>query len=175
MSMATVGSSLQGNDCTFEQRQADIALAEKREAEAREREKHSPYEVFGQINLDPECGKARRAIIKTSPIAAQVWDFLVEKADKYNAVVCSSKVLEEALGYCRASISKAVRVLKDTGFIDIKKSSTTNVYLLNKQLVWKSWGKNYKYAEFDAKVIISENEQEKPTKSRRMNVVEINE
>ena len=58
-------------------------------------------------------------------------------------------------------------------FIDVKKSSTTNVYLLNKQLVWKSWGKNYKYAEFDAKVIISESEQEKPTKTQKMNVVEI--
>ena len=87
----------------------------------------------------------------------------------------STLVLEEALGYCRASISKAVKVLKDTGFIDIKKSSTTNIYLSTKQLAWKSWGKNYKYAEFDAKVIISESEQEKPTKSRRMNVIEINE
>lgn len=184
--LATVGDSLNynvnrstgevinvHNDMTYAQRQKDLELQEKAKQEEKEREKHSPYKVFGQLNLDPECGKARRAIIKESPIAAQVWDFLIEKADKHNAVVCSSKVLEEALGYCRASISKAVKVLKDMNFIDVKKSSTTNVYLLNKQLVWKSWGKNYKYAEFDAKVIISESEQEKPTKTQKMNVVEI--
>lgn len=67
-------------------------------------------------------------------------------------------------------------MLREKKFIDIKKSGTANVYLLNKELVWKSRGKNYKYAEFGAKVIISESEQEKPViKRKRMTVLTLKE
>lgn len=67
---------------------------------------------------------------------------------------------QEALGYGRTSISNAVKMLKDTGFVDIKKSGNVNVFLINKEIAWKSWGTNYEYAEFEAKVIIAESEQE---------------
>ena len=175
MNTITVGESLQNNDCTFEQRQADIALAEKKEAEARKRAKNSPFEEFSQINLNSDCGKARRKLIMTCPSAYAIFDFLMEKADKYNAVMCSVKVLQEALGLSEPTVYRAITNLVESGFIKIKKSGSSNVYLLNKQLVWKSWGNNYRYAEFGAKIILSESEQEKPTKSRRMNVIEVKE
>lgn len=161
------------NDLTFEQRQKDIEKAEKAEETARKRMKHSPYKVFGQVNLSTESRMARCALIRKSPVAAQIWEFLMEQADKYNAVVCSREVLEQALNYGTATIARGIKVLKEMKFIDIKKSGTTNVYLLNRELVWKSWGTNYRYAEFGAKVIIAESEQEeKPTKTKRVNVVE---
>ncbi|MCH5204512.1 MAG: replication/maintenance protein RepL [Oscillospiraceae bacterium] len=172
-STITVGSSLQNSDCTFEQRQHDIALEEKREEERRKRERHSPYESFAQFNLDPVNGKARRKLMLECPSAFAIFDFLVEKADKYNAVICSPKVFEEALGLSQATVYRAVKVLQEKKFIDIKKSGTSNVYMLNKELVWKSWGTNYRYAEFGAKIILSESEQEKIIKTRRMNVVEV--
>lgn len=162
------------NDTTYAQRQKDLELQEKARKRKLKEDKNSPFTSFFQTNTsNPTYGIARRQLMKDSPIAAQIWDFLSEKADKYNAVVCSSKVLEEALGYKRTSISNAVKILKDRNFVDVKKSGTTNVYLLNRQLVWKSWGKNYKYAEFDAKVIISETEQEQPTKIKRVSMIEM--
>ncbi len=167
------------NDITFEQRQRDIEIAEKAEEEARKREKHSPYKAFGQINLSAESRMARCALIRKSPVAAQIWEFLIEKADRYNAVVCSREVLEQALDYGTATIARGIRVLREMKFVDIKKSGTTNVYLLNKELIWKSWGTNFKYAEFGARVIIAESEQEqeqeKSTKTTRMNVVTLKE
>lgn len=176
MNMITVGSSLQNNDCTFEQRQADIALAEKKEAEARERAKHSPYDDFAQFNLDPVNGKVRRKLMMSCPSAFAIFDFFVEKADRFNAIMCSPKVLEEALGLSQATIYRAINVLREEKFIDVKKSGGSNVYLLNKELVWKSWGTNFKYAEFGAKIILSESEQEeKPTQTKRVNVVSLKE
>lgn len=191
MNMSTVGDNLNynvnretgevtevHNDMTYAQRQKDLELQEEARKRKLKEDKNSPFTSFFQTNTsNPSYGIARRKLMRDSPIAAQVWDFLTEKANKYNAVVCSSKVLEEALGYKRTSISNAVKILKDRNFVDVKKSGTTNVYLLNKQLVWKSWGKNYKYAEFDSKVIISESEQEKekPTKVARMDVIEMKE
>lgn len=49
-----------------------------------------------------------------------------------------------------------------------------NVYLINKEIAWKSWGTNYKYAKFGAQIIISESEQERATvKDTRINMTEI--
>lgn len=175
MSTVTVGENLQNNDCTFEQRQRDIAFQEAQEAKAREIAKHSPFEKFVQVSLDPNSCKARRKLMLECPSAYAIFDFLTEKADGYNAVMCSTIVLGEALGLSQPTVFRALKKLREVGFIEQKKSGTSNVYLLNKQLVWKSWGNNYKYAEFGANIIISESEQEKPTKSRRMNVIEIKE
>lgn len=163
------------NDITFEQREADIAAEKKAEDEARERARRSPYNNFGQLNLDPDCGKARRALMRTNHSAYEIFDFLVERADPYNAVICSVRVLKEALNLSEATIYRAINALKEHKFIDVKKSGTSNVYHLNGELIWKSYGTNFKHAEFVAKVIIAESEQEKPTKARKMNVVSLKE
>lgn len=36
--------------------------------------------------------------------------------------------MEEALGYSRAALSKAVSILKEHHYIDVKKSATSNIY-----------------------------------------------
>lgn len=90
--------------------------------------------------------------------------------DDYNAVMCSNKVISEALGIGRTTVSTSIKVLKDNGFITIYKSGTSNVYAVNKELAWSSWGTNYKYAKFGAKIIISQSEQEKITEPQLQSV-----
>ena len=85
--------------------------------------------------------------------------------DHYNAVICSYKVLQEVFGYSRVTISEAIKLLKKYKYIDTKKSGTSNIYMVNKYLYWNSWGTNFAYAEFDAKVIISTSEQDEDTTS----------
>ncbi|MDE7398569.1 MAG: ArsR family transcriptional regulator [Oscillospiraceae bacterium] len=169
--MIIVGADWKTNDRTFDQRQKEI----EREAKARQKAKKSKYKKFDQVNLAHDACVARCQLINTSPIATQIWEFLLELSDGYNVAMCSVKVFEEALGYTKQSITKALRVLRDMKFVDVKKSGTSNVYLLNMELVWKSWGSNCKYAEFAAKIIISESEQEKPVKTTKMNVVRLKE
>ena len=75
--------------------------------------------------------------------------------DKYNAVVCSYKVFQEALGIGQATVARSVKYLKDNGFLYIYKSGTSNVYVANKNLVWNSWGNNQEYCEFPANIVLS--------------------
>ena len=121
----------------------------------------SPFIKWVQVNNSNEAYQAEDWLISKSPIAYRILKFLVSKMDKYNAVVVSYKVMAEIFGYSRVTLSEAIKLLKEHNFIDIKKSGTSNVYLLNKTLYWNSWGKNYAHAEFGAKIIISSTEQDK--------------
>lgn len=186
MSLTTVGDALNfnidratgevievHNDLTFEQREADLEKAEKAQQRALKNKKESPFDNFTQMNL--KHADDWIALSKKSHIAAEILWFLIKNCDRNNAVVCSSKVLEEALNYDRASIFRALKILKESQFVNIKKSGSSNVFLINRELTWKSWGKNYKYAEFGAKIIISESEQDQPvaTKTKRVNMIDV--
>lgn len=129
----------------------------------------SPFVQWLQVNNSEDAYKAESWLMRKSPIGYMVLRFLAKEMDNYNAIVCSFKVMEEALGYSRAALSKAVSILKEHHYIDVKKSGTSNVYFINKELYWKSWGTNYKYAEFDAKIIIAESEQEPENKNKVKN------
>ena len=128
------------------------------------RERRSPFAEWAQLNLDSRVIQATHALIRKSPVAYDVYLFILDKMDQRNALVCSMSVFCEALGFSRQTISKAIKVLKERQFIDVRKSGTTNVYLLNSELAWKSWGNGYRYAEFNANVLLSESDQIVKTK-----------
>lgn len=123
--------------------------------------KKSPYKKWIQVNNSQEAYKVEDWLVAKSPTAYRIFRFLASNMDKYNAVICSYKVMQEKFGYSRVTLSEAIKLLKEHKFIAIAKSGTSNVYMINKQLYWNSWGTNYAYAEFGAKVIISASEQEK--------------
>ena len=141
----------------------EIKAAEENEIEIEKRKKNSPFNDWLQVNNADEFYKAESWLIRNSPVAYQVLRFLAKEMDNYNAIICSFKVMEEALGYKRTSLSLAVAFLKKHKFIDVKKSGVTNVYLINKELYWKSWGTNHRYAKFGAKIILSASEQDEQT------------
>ena len=92
--------------------------------------------------------------------------------DKYNAVVCSYKVFQEALGIGQATVARSVKYLKDNGFLYIYKSGTSNVYVANKNLVWNSW-KQSRILRISANIVLSKSEQEERAKvlDKRMQTV----
>ena len=145
----------------------EVKQEEKHEQEVEDKKKNSPFANWLQVNNTDDLYKAEDWLIKKSPIAYRVLRFLAKQMDNYNAIICSFKVMEEVLGYSRMSLSSAVKLLKEHNYIDVKKSGTTNVYLINKQLYWKSWGKNHRFAEFGAKIIISEAEQESKIETKK--------
>lgn len=98
--------------------------------------------------------------MKTSPAAYRLFRFITQNMDNYNALMCSYKVFEESLGYKQSTIFRAVKLLKEKRFIQTVKSGTNNVYFVNKELYWHSYGTNYARAEFGAKIIVSASEQE---------------
>lgn len=126
----------------------------------------SPFTKWTQQNNDEEAQEARFGLMKKSPIAYCVMDFLASNMDRYNAVICSYRVMQEKFGYSRAALSEAIKLLREHNYIDVKKTGTSNIYMLNKRLYWNSWGTNYAYAQFGANIIISASEQDKETQER---------
>ncbi len=167
---------LRPNIITFEEREQQII--EKREQEEIElqRAKRSPFKTFAQLNMSDSSTNAIYNLVNISPLAFNIFMFLTKHMDNYNAVMCSYKVMQEQFGISKDTIRRAIKVLKDYKFLEIYKSGTSNVYCLNKNIVWSSWGTNHKYAKFGANIILSESEQpKKKTKSEKVKQVKIKE
>jgi len=161
MSTLSVGAEknvLNSNSMTFDERKELQEKQEEKEKEERERAKKSPYDNFVQVNKD--YYKAEDWLMAKSPIAYRIFKFLINNIDNYNAVICSYKVIQETFGISQDTIRRAIKLLKDKQYIDIYKTGTSNVYAVNKNIVWNSWGTNYQYAKFAANIVLSESEQE---------------
>lgn len=158
------------NEVSFEQRARDLA---EQEREEQRNSRKSPFSRFYQVNKDNS--EYLRSCLKENPKALEVLFFIFDHMDKYNAVVCSYKVFQEALGMSKATVQRSVAYLKEHGFLYVYKTGTSNVYVANKDLVWNSWGNNVEYCEFPANMILSASEQENRLKTRdkRIRTVEL--
>lgn len=148
---------------------------EKREEEEltkkqKEDAKKSPFERFYQVNQDNSKYLTKLAV--EQPKALAILLFIIENMDGYNALMASYKVFQEKFDISRTTASNCIKYLKEHGFLYVYKSGTSNVYVVNNNLVWKSWGKNTKYCKFPANIILAESEQEKDDlKKQRINAI----
>lgn len=148
-------------ETTLRQNRIDAAEAKKQEEfeiEQAKREKHSPYQSFVQLNMDKQVMAAMSTMAKNSS-AMRVFLFITQYMDGYNAVVTSYKVIGEGLGMSKPTVTRAVKYLVDNHFLYVIKSGTGNVYLINPDIVWKSYGKNKRFCQFPAIVLAAESEQ----------------
>ena len=91
------------NEISFEQRERDLnELERKRLKETRK----SPFTNFYQVNKD--SSNYLRSCLKENPRALELLLFIFDHMDKYNAVICSYKVFQEALGVGQATIARAI-------------------------------------------------------------------
>jgi Fe2+ or Zn2+ uptake regulation protein len=163
----------QGGDVTWERRMKELEKQEEQAKAEFQKMKRSSYDDWGQFNF--EWTEELLELGRVSPVGLRVLLFFFKHMDNSNALVCSSKVLEEALSCSPASIVRALRVLKDSAFIKIAKSGNTNVFYINSELMWKAWGNSRRYAEFTANVVISKSEQEEhgDVKSKKTPIVQV--
>lgn len=143
---------------TFEERTRQIEAEQKAEAEARKREKNSPFSRWTQFNN--EHTKELMMLAIKYPKAHAILYFLVDQMDSYNACICSATVMQEVLGASRQTISKNIKTLKELGFLAVLKSGNANVYTINDKVYWKSWGNNRQYSKFPANIVLAMSEQE---------------
>ena len=113
-----------------------------------------------------------RELIKDEPKAASLFLFLSEKMDQENALIVSQETLSEYFGISKRTIIRQLNVLKEKGFIEIIKSGTANVYLVNANIAWTSYAKK-KYAQFKANVFVSKSEQEYKIKSSKFKQLDL--
>jgi|ThiBiot_300_biof_2_1041535.scaffolds.fasta_scaffold22056_1 DNA-binding transcriptional ArsR family regulator len=102
-----------------------------------------------------------RALVDTYPTALKVFTWLIEKADKRNALVASYATMSKGLGLHERTIRNSIGYLKENNLITVLKSGNMNVYYLNDQVIWKDTAdRKDKFSQFSAEVIITASEQE---------------
>jgi len=146
------------NSMTFKERQKDLEAQDIAQKKALQREKNSSFKRWSQYNL--EHTKELMWLARKHGVALAMLYFLVDQMNDYNAVMCSYQVLQEVLEISKSSVIRNLNVLKTQGFIAILKSGTSNVYTVNDNVYWKSWGNKKKYSKFPANVILAATEQD---------------
>lgn len=162
-----VGATLKDNDTTFKQRKHELERLNQQEAEryAREQENasKSPFgKDWAQLNK-----KNIIHLIKASqenPAAMSVLLFFIEHADRMNALVVSYKAMQEFLGVSQATIARSIKYLREKGFVYVYKSGSSNVYVLNNELVWSNSGNKVQYCKFPANIMLTASEQDEMSK-----------
>jgi len=110
-----------------------------------------------------------RTLIDTYPTALKVFTWLIELADKRNAVVVSYSSLSKGMNLHERTIRNAISYLKEKNVLKVLKSGNMNVYVINDQIIWKDTAdKKDKYSRFSAEVYLTAGEQEEPFKSELM-------
>jgi hypothetical protein len=97
---------------------------------------------------------------KENPTALSVFLWVVKYMDNRNALVASQQAIADSLGLHKNTVYLAVKYLKEKKALTVLRSSNTHIFALNAQIVWRDTAEAKKYAHFDAKVFISEFEQQ---------------
>lgn len=111
---------------------------------------------FVQVNRDFMMDIAM--LSKENSNALTVFMFISQNMDGNNALCISMKALEEALNLSRSTLSRAVKYLKEKGWLCILKTGTSNVYIINPEIEWTSWANQKKYCQFKTNVIVTPSE-----------------
>ena len=103
-------------------------------------------------------------LIGTQPKAAQLLHLLVANMDKKGAIVISQNSLKNMLGVSLNTIKRAIKTLKDGNWIDVVRVGSArggvNAYVVNRRVAWADKRDHQRYATFDARIIVSSDEQE---------------
>lgn len=87
--------------------------------------------------------------------ALELFMFICEHMDGYNALMASYQVFMDYTEKSKSTCIRAIKWLYDNGFVDILKSGTSNVYIINQQVAWTSYANQRKYCKFSGNVLIS--------------------
>jgi biotin operon repressor len=105
--------------------------------------------------------------------AAALFLYLAEHMDTENALVVSRETIAEQLEWSVPTVDRKIKSLKEKGFITTVKSGTSNIYMINANLVWTSNGTKREYAKFKAQVLISKSEQDYRVKTTRLKQLDL--
>lgn len=90
--------------------------------------------------------------------AYDLFMLLIKHMDGTNALCVSNKALQELLNCSKPTVCKAVNYLRENGWVCILKSGTSNVYIVNPEVAWTSYGNQKSYCQFQSNVLLSSSE-----------------
>lgn len=119
----------------------------------KEEQKNKDFIQFYRNHIDNVTKLARE-----QPKAYDLFMLLCKNMDGTNALCASNIVLQELLHCKKATVCRAVKYLKDNGWVCILKSGTSNVYIVNPDVAWTSYGNQKEYCKFQANILLSSSE-----------------
>lgn len=90
--------------------------------------------------------------------AYKLFQLLCKNMDGTNALIVSRTALAELLECTEKTVSRAVKYLKDNGWVCVLKSGTSNVYIVNPDVAWTSYGDQKATCKFNANVLLCASE-----------------
>lgn len=111
---------------------------------------------FIQLYRDHVDDVARLA--REQPRAYDLFMLLIKHMDGTNALCVSMQALTEIMALSRQSLSKSVKYLKDNGWVCVMRNGSSNVYIVNPDVAWTSYGNQKQYCKFQANVLLSSTE-----------------
>jgi hypothetical protein len=104
--------------------------------------------------------RAMRHLAVEEPAAHAVLYVLLERMDMHNAIVVSYRTLGAITKKSESTIKRSIKVLRERNYIEVLRVGTTSVIVVNRRVAWTASTTGRKLAIFDARVIVSEDEQE---------------
>ena len=114
------------------------------------------------IQTERAAHEAWAALIRKSPLAAQVMPVLTARVGEHNAVVVSQGTLASLTGASRRGVQNALKVLTDDRWIELRQigeRGTVNAHIINDRIAWSGPRDGIRYSLFSAAVILSDQEQ----------------
>ena len=148
-----------------------VALVDEKEKE----EKKSAYKTFWQLN-DAMYETLVILGFKSNGTYLDVLLFIVHNVDNYNSFISSNKNMAYVLNYSIKTIERAMKFLSDHNYIKRYRSGNERIIVVNPRLVFRSYGKNQKYVDYDNEdILIDEIDQRLINERRnRLNEFQIN-
>lgn len=119
-----------------------------------------PKGTWVQTELAAHEQWAKLAI--SNPRASAVLHILLAQIGRSNAVVVSQKTLAKLAECSRATLQRALDVLRDGNWIEVRQigpTGTANAYIINDRVAWYGNREGMRYSLFSATVLVSEDEQ----------------
>lgn len=107
--------------------------------------------------------------------ALSVLMLITEHMDQTNSLIVSRETIGEILGMAIPTVDRKLKFLRDNNFLTVAKTGTSNVYMVNANIAWTTYGNQKDYAKFRTSILISRTEQDnkiKGTKPKQLDLLE---
>lgn len=119
------------------------------------------------VQLYRSAMRAMRELALEAPMAHAVLYVLLERINERNALVASNATLCKLTGKSRATITRALAELRSRNYIETLRAGNLTVIVVNQRVAWTTdTALRGRLAVFDARVIVSEDEQDNPRLGR---------
>ena len=126
------------------------------------------------VQLYRSAMRAMSTLALEAPMAHAVLYVLLERINERNALVVSNATLCKLTGKSRATITRALAELRTRNYIETLRAGNLTVIVVNQRVAWTTdTALRGKLAIFDARVIVSEDEQDNPQLGREPNLMRL--